>query len=106
MGDTIKRLGTPNLLERVLAGESQALARMKSYGESSIPQHREALLGVYNNAGNTELITFTVVPGSSKSTLVSAITDAIRVRGQRVGVFFISPSSPFIGVLFWVIEFA
>ena len=86
-----------DLLERLLAGETRALARMMSYAESSLPEHRSYLAGIYGHTGKARLIGLTGVPGSGKSTLVRAMTIAMRARGQSVGIVAVDPSSPFTG---------
>ena len=86
-----------DLLERLLAGETRALARMMSYAESSHPEHRSYLANIYGHTGKARLIGLTGVPGSGKSTLVRAIAIAMRARGQSVGIVAVDPSSPFTG---------
>ena len=71
-----------DLLGRLLAGETRALARMMSYAESSRPEHRSYLASIYGHTGKARLIGLTGVPGSGKSTLVRAIAIAMRARGQ------------------------
>ena len=89
--------GSDDLLERMLAGETRALARMMSYAESSRPEHRAYLANIYGHAGKARLIGLTGVPGSGKSTLVRAMTLAMRARGQSVGIVAVDPSSSFTG---------
>ncbi len=86
-----------NLVERVLAGETRAMARMMSYAESTRPEHRAQLAGIYGHAGKAHLVGLTGVPGSGKSTLVRSMTLALREQGKRVGIVAVDPSSPFSG---------
>ena len=97
MSAPITMASPDELLERVLAGETRALARMMSYAESIHPEHREQLARIYGHAGKAHVIGLTGVPGSGKSTLVRAITLAIRASDRRVGIVAVDPSSPFSG---------
>ncbi len=97
MSAPITMASPDELLERVLAGETRALARMMSYAESIRPEHREQLARIYGHAGKAHVIGLTGVPGSGKSTLVRAITLAIRASDRRVGIVAVDPSSPFSG---------
>ncbi|MBT6096646.1 MAG: methylmalonyl Co-A mutase-associated GTPase MeaB [Rhodospirillaceae bacterium] len=86
-----------NLVERVLAGETRAMARMMSYAESTRAEHRTQLADIYGHAGKAHLVGLTGVPGSGKSTLVRSMTLALREQGKRVGIVAVDPSSPFSG---------
>ena len=87
----------PDLLDRVLAGEIRAMARMMSYAESTRTEHRDQLARLYSHAGQAHVIGLTGVPGSGKSTLVRSMTLAFRATGRRVGIVAVDPSSPFSG---------
>ena len=86
-----------DLLKRVLAGETRAIARMMSFAESTRADHRKHLAGIYAHAGKAQIVGLTGVPGSGKSTLVRAMTLALRKTGRRVGIVAVDPSSPFSG---------
>ncbi len=89
--------GDDELLKRVLAGETRAVARMMSYAESSRADHRRHLDNLYRHAGKAHVVGLTGVPGSGKSTLVRSMTLALRQSGRRVGIVAVDPSSPFSG---------
>ena len=86
-----------DLLKCVLAGETRAIARMMSFAESTRADHRKHLAGIYAHAGKAQIVGLTGVPGSGKSTLVRAMTWALRKTGRRVGIVAVDPSSPFSG---------
>ncbi len=90
-------IGGDDLLDRVLAGETRAVARMMSFAESTRPDHRAKLAGIYAHAGKAQIVGLTGVPGSGKSTLVRSMTLALRASGRRVGIVAVDPSSPFSG---------
>jgi len=90
-------MSNDDLLERVLAGDTRAMARMMSYAESTRADHRAKLSQIYAHAGKAHLVGLTGVPGSGKSTLVQAMTKALRASGRRVGIVAVDPSSPFSG---------
>jgi LAO/AO transport system kinase len=52
---------------------------------------------VFRHAGRAHIVGITGVPGSGKSTLVTALTAAIRRTGRKVAIVAIDPSSPFSG---------
>lgn len=52
---------------------------------------------IYPQAGGSAVIGITGAPGVGKSTLVSALTQAYRAAGRRVGILAVDPSSPFTG---------
>jgi LAO/AO transport system kinase len=85
------------LVERVVRGEIPAIARLISRAESGTPEAREALAQIYRRAGRAHVIGLTGVPGSGKSTLVSALTERLRAAGSKVGIVAIDPSSPYSG---------
>ena len=85
------------LVQRALAGDSAAMARLMSRAEAGSAECRPALAQLYAKAGRSHIIGITGVPGSGKSTLVSTLTLKLRARGQRVGIIAVDPSSPYSG---------
>jgi len=85
------------LVDRVANGEIPAVARMISRAEAGMPEVREALAEIYQRAGRAHVIGLTGVPGSGKSTMVSALTTRLRAGGSKVGIIAVDPSSPYSG---------
>ena len=85
------------LVPRLLAGETRAIARLMTCAETGNDASRPALAQAYAHGGRAHVIGLTGVPGCGKSTLVRALTVALRERGRKVGVVAIDPSSPFSG---------
>ncbi|MEW5888424.1 MAG: methylmalonyl Co-A mutase-associated GTPase MeaB [Pseudomonadota bacterium] len=85
------------LVERVCAGEINAIARLLTRAEQGSEECRPALDEIYRRAGRAHVVGITGVPGSGKSTLVAALAKTIRQSGRRVAIIAIDPSSPFTG---------
>jgi LAO/AO transport system kinase len=84
-----------SLAERVVAGEGRALARAISLVENRDPAGDELVAELYPRTGKARIIGLTGPPGVGKSTLIGAITAALREDGSEVGVLSVDPSSPF-----------
>jgi LAO/AO transport system kinase len=87
----------PILAERVLAGDSRAIARAISLIENEDPQAAALVRAIFGKTGRAYVIGVTGPPGAGKSTLVDRMTAVIRGRGQTVGVLTVDPTSPFSG---------
>ena len=87
----------PDLVERLLAGDRRALARMVTLIENRAPEARQMLARLHAHGGHAHIVGFTGSPGAGKSTLVTQLARELRRRGQRVGVIAVDPSSPFTG---------
>jgi LAO/AO transport system kinase len=85
------------LVDRVIAGEPAAIARLISRAESGTAEAHEALARIYKLAGRAHVIGVTGVPGSGKSTLVGKLGAQLRAKGAKIGVVAIDPSSPYSG---------
>ncbi len=85
------------LVERIAQGDVRAAGRLMSRAESGVDEARPALAEIYRLAGRAHVIGLTGVPGSGKSTLVAKLTQALRARGEKVGIVAVDPSSPYSG---------
>ena len=85
------------MARRLLAGERLALARIISWAENGDPRFAQALAAIYGRVGRAWRIGVTGPPGAGKSSLVNALIEPLRERGNTVGVLAIDPSSPFTG---------
>jgi GTPase len=85
------------LAERVLAGDSRAIARAISLVENEDPQAAALVRAIFGKTGRAYVIGVTGPPGAGKSTLVDRMTADIRGRGHTVGVVTVDPTSPFSG---------
>ncbi|MFO7259709.1 MAG: methylmalonyl Co-A mutase-associated GTPase MeaB [bacterium] len=85
------------LLEDFLAGKRPALARAISIVENGRPGAQALLQALHGRLGRARRIGITGPPGAGKSTLVAALTTALRARGDTVAVVAVDPSSPFTG---------
>jgi LAO/AO transport system kinase len=85
------------LVEKVLAGDRLALARLVSRIENDGAGAHEALAALYPYTGRAHLVGVTGAPGTGKSTLVNALAKVWRERNQTVGIIAVDPTSPFSG---------
>jgi LAO/AO transport system kinase len=83
--------------EKVLSGDVRAAARLISNIDNGVPGVREVLKELYPHTGNAYVIGITGAPGVGKSTLVDRLIENLRLRGKKVGVIAIDPTSPFSG---------
>lgn len=89
--------GNDDILSRVLAGETRAIARLMSKVEGRPADVADIMAEIHRRTGRAHVIGLTGVPGSGKSTLVHAAAKALRARGKTVGVVAVDPSSPYSG---------
>jgi LAO/AO transport system kinase len=85
------------LVERLLARERRALAKVVTLIESSRDDHRLRGQGILEkllaHAGNSVRIGISGVPGAGKSTFIEALGLYLLERGRRVAVLAVDPSS-------------
>ena len=86
-----------DLVQRVLAGEPRAVARMLRRVDDRAPGYLDQLRELYPHTGKAYLLGITGTPGAGKSTLVDGLVTLLRERDLRVGVLAVDPSSPFSG---------
>ena len=85
------------IVERLVAGDASAAARLISWIEDDEPSARKALAELHKHTGKAHIVGVTGPPGSGKSTLVDALTMEYRHEGLKVGIIAVDPSSPFTG---------
>ncbi len=85
------------LLQRFQRGEVPALARAISVVEDE-REGFQALLHTLLAAGSwARRVGFTGPPGAGKSSLLAAVANVYRGRGERLGVVAVDPTSPYSG---------
>ena len=85
------------LVEGVRGGEPRALARLISRVESREPGWQGAMKALYPHTGKARILGITGSPGAGKSSLASRLAAGFALRGHRVGIIAVDPSSPFSG---------
>lgn len=85
------------LAEDVLARKRRAIARSISLVENDDPAAPALIEALHGRSGQAFVIGVTGPPGAGKSTLVAAMVKELRLRGRRVGVIAVDPSSPYSG---------
>lgn len=86
-----------SLVDRMLAGDRLALARLITRVENRLSGVAEIMRGVQPHLGRAHVLGITGPPGAGKSTLVDRLTMRLRAEGERVGIIAVDPSSPFTG---------
>lgn len=90
-------ISSDELVDRVAAGETFAVARLISRAEAGVAEARGAIGQIYRRAGRAHVVGITGVPGSGKSTLVGKLVAELRRRDMKVAIVAIDPSSPYSG---------
>jgi LAO/AO transport system kinase len=85
------------LVERMLAGDRVALARLMTLVENRAPALPAVMGRLHPHTGRAHVIGVTGPPGAGKSTLTDRLTARMRAAGHRVGIVAIDPTSPFSG---------
>ena len=85
------------LINDLLAGNRRALARLLSQAENQTEAATEALVQLHPHTGRAWVIGVTGAPGTGKSSLVNALAQGFRQRGQTVAILAVDPTSPFSG---------
>src|SRR5438270_3728097 len=85
------------LIERVAAGDVNAVARAISKVEAGAPGSSELMKQIFPRTGRALIVGITGAPGAGKSSLVDKLAALYRRRGERVGIIAVDPSSPFSG---------
>jgi len=88
---------TEALIERMLARDRTALARLMTLVENRAPELPAIMSRVYGRTGHAHVIGVTGPPGAGKSTLADRLTTHLRAAERHVGIVAVDPSSPFSG---------
>ena len=88
---------TEGVIERALAGDGRALARLVSLAENGGPELRPVMKALAPLTGRARVTGLTGAPGVGKSTVTAALVGAYRAREVKVGVLAVDPTSPFSG---------
>lgn len=90
-------VNSSDVVERALAGETLACARLMTWAERGDPRYAEQYPRLVPQLGRARRIGLTGPPGAGKSTLVERLILRWRRDDLRVGVIAVDPSSPFSG---------
>jgi LAO/AO transport system kinase len=85
------------MVDKVLAGDFRAIARLITLVENGAPEAIEPLRRLYPHTGRCLSIGITGAPGAGKSTLVDRLANLYRAQEKKVGIIAVDPSSPFTG---------
>jgi len=88
---------TDSLIDRIVAGDSIAVARAISRVEDGLDGAADLMKQVFPRTGRALVVGITGAPGAGKSTLVDKLAAHYRRSGDRVGIIAVDPSSPFSG---------
>jgi LAO/AO transport system kinase len=90
-------LQSQNVVEKLLRGETRAVARAITSVENGTAGAAELMKAVYSHTGKALIIGITGAPGAGKSSLVDKLAMHYRDLGNRIGIICVDPSSPFSG---------
>lgn len=83
------------LVERLLAGDRRALARVISKIEREDEETAGIIAEIYPETDDALTVGFTGPPGVGKSSIIAKLIELYRQEDRRVGVVSVDPSSPF-----------
>src|SRR2546421_2675872 len=84
-------------LDRIIKGDTSAVARAISKVEDNAPEASELMKQIFSRSGRALIVGITGSPGAGKSSLVDKLAGFYRKKGERVGIIAVDPSSPFSG---------
>src|SRR5262245_17976441 len=95
-GDS-SRSDPATLVERMLAGDRLALARLITHVENRSDAVPAIVRAVHARAQHAYVVGVTGTPGAGKSTVVDRLTAGLRAADRTVGIVAVDPSSPLTG---------
>ena len=90
-----EKVGTRDLVERLVAGDKRALARVISRIEADGEDVTDLVRELHPHSGGAFSVGFTGPPGVGKSSVISRLIQMYRDENLKVGVVSVDPSSPF-----------
>src|SRR6266852_717234 len=90
-------MGEDSVIDRITAGDLNAVARAISKVEDGAADAAELMKKIFPRTGRALIIGITGAPGAGKSSLVDKLAAFYRRNGERVGIIAVDPSSPFTG---------
>jgi LAO/AO transport system kinase len=81
------------LIDRLLAGDTAALARALTLIDCDSPARGAVLRAARTIRNDVAVVGFTGAPGVGKSTVIGAYGAALRAEGRRVAILAVDPSS-------------
>jgi LAO/AO transport system kinase len=95
VGDQTGSDGKDGLVDRLLAGDRRALARVISKIEREDEETAGIIAQIYPETGDALTVGLTGPPGVGKSSIIAKLIELYRQEDRRVGVVSVDPSSPF-----------
>ncbi len=86
---------TADLEQRILSGDTRALAKAASLIEAQTKAGQDLIAALFPRTGRAMMIGVTGPPGAGKSTLVNQFVRMLRQSAQTVGIIAVDPTSPF-----------
>jgi len=86
-----------DLIEKLLNGNSRAVARLITLVENDIEAAELIINAIYSHTGNAYILGITGSPGSGKSTFISTLTKLFAKQGKKIGIICVDPTSPITG---------
>jgi LAO/AO transport system kinase len=86
-----------SLVERILAGDVRAAARLMRDLDDRFEEAEVTLRALFPRTGRALVVGITGSPGAGKSTLTDQLIGHYRRAGRTVGVVAVDPTSPFSG---------
>jgi LAO/AO transport system kinase len=86
-----------DFLNKLFIGDPRFIARAITLVENGSDDAAELMKAVFPKTGKATIIGITGAPGAGKSSLVDKLALHYKVKGERIGIVCVDPSSPFSG---------
>ena len=92
--------GLYDMISAIRSGDKRAAARLISMLENHDPEASKLLQGCIGQDAKAKVIGITGAPGAGKSTLTDQLAKSLLMKGKKVGIIAVDPSSPITGGAF------